>query len=130
MGQRYDDLLSGATDIQVPAISRGNDSVYAQYTILSEDRDKVSKTLQQESIPSVAYYAVPLHLQGAFEDLGHKPGDFPVAERVASQCLSLPMYPYLPAEDQEHIASTLKMFNGSKQRKAMGDRRKAIGDGR
>lgn len=109
-GQRYNELLSVVTGIQAPAISKGNDSVYAQYTILSEDRDKISMALQAEAIPSVAYYAVPLHLQGAFADLGHKPGDFPVAERIASQCLSLPMYPYLTAKDQEHIASTLTNF--------------------
>ena len=109
-GQRYNELLSGVRGIQAPPISEGNDSVYAQYTILSENRDKVSMALKVEGIPSVAYYAVPLHLQGAFGDLVHKPGDFPVAERVASQCLSLPMYPYLTAEDQKHIASILKDF--------------------
>ena len=109
-GQRYNELLFGVRGIQAPPISEGNDSVYAQYTILSENRDKVSMALKVEGIPSVAYYAVPLHLQGAFGDLVHKPGDFPVAERVASQCLSLPMYPYLTAEDQKHIASILKDF--------------------
>ena len=103
-GQRYNELLSGISGIQVPVIAEGNDSVYAQYTLLTEDRDKVSNALKTEGFPSVAYYAVPLHLQGAFSDLGHKPGDFPVAERVAAQCLSLPMYPYLIGEDQKKIA--------------------------
>ena len=60
--------------------------------------------------PSVAYYAVPLHLQGAFANLGHKAGDFPVSEHVAAHCLSLPMYPYISREDQECVASTLKRF--------------------
>jgi len=109
MGQRYNGFLSGVTGIQAPAISEGNDSVYAQYTILTEHRDKVSDALKDESIPSVAYYAVPVHLQGAFSNLGHKPGDFPVTERVASHCLSLPMYPYISMEDQKHIASTLRL---------------------
>jgi UDP-2-acetamido-2-deoxy-ribo-hexuluronate aminotransferase len=58
----------------------------------------------------VAYYTVPLHLQGAFGDLGHKPGDFPVAEKVAAQCLSLPMSPYLLPADQESIAMTVKKY--------------------
>ena len=103
-GKRYNELLSGISGFQVPVIAKGNDSVYAQYTLLTEDRDKVSDALKAEGIPSVAYYAVPLHLQGAFADLGHKAGDFPVAEQVAAQCLSLPMYPYLIGEDQKHIA--------------------------
>ena len=100
VGQQYNELLSNMSGIQVPVIAEGNDSVYAQYTILTEDRDNISKALKAEGIPSVAYYAVPLHLQGAFADLGHKAGDFPVAEQVAAQCLSLPMHPYLNAEDQ------------------------------
>ncbi|MBW2353545.1 MAG: DegT/DnrJ/EryC1/StrS family aminotransferase, partial [Deltaproteobacteria bacterium] len=106
-GTRYNSLLSPVPEVQVPVIAEGNDSVYAQYTILCEDRETVSGRLKKEGIPSVAYYAVPLHLQGAFAGLGHKPGDFPVAERIASQCLSLPMHPYLKKEDQERIASVL-----------------------
>ena len=107
IGQRYNSLLSGIPGIQVPVIAEGNDSVYAQYTILTENRDNVSNALKAGGIPSVAYYAVPLHLQGAFKDLGYKPGDFPVAEQVAAQCLSLPMHPYLKAEDQERIAQVI-----------------------
>jgi len=106
-GQRYNALFSGISGIQVPVIAEGNDSVYAQYTILTEHREMVSNALKAQGIPSVAYYAVPVHLQGAFADLDHKPGDFPVSEQVASQGLSLPMYPYLSIEDQEKIAETI-----------------------
>jgi UDP-2-acetamido-2-deoxy-ribo-hexuluronate aminotransferase len=107
VGQRYSQLLSPVPGIRTPIIAEGNDSVYAQYTILAEDRDAVSDRLKAKGIPSVAYYARPLHLQGAFSDLGYQEGDFPVAEQVASHCLSLPMHPYLTAEDQESIAATL-----------------------
>jgi len=106
-GQRYNELLSGVPGIQTPVIAPGNTSVYAQYTLLSEDRDRVSKALQVGGIPSVAYYAVPLHLQGAFADLGHQPGGFPVAEHVAAQCLSLPMSPYLTEKDQKAVAAAM-----------------------
>lgn len=109
-GKRYDELLSSLPGIQTPVIAEGNDSVYAQYTILSEDRDALSQALKVAGIPSVAYYTVPLHLQGAFADLGHKPGDFPVAEKVAAQCLSLPMSPYLSPADQESIAMSVKKY--------------------
>jgi len=107
-GQRYNELLSGVTGIQAPVISEGNDSVYAQYTLLTEDREKISNLLKADGIPSVAYYAVPLHLQGAFTALGHKAGDFPVAEQIAANCLSLPMHPYLSLEDQKRIASAIE----------------------
>jgi UDP-2-acetamido-2-deoxy-ribo-hexuluronate aminotransferase len=106
-GQHYNDLLAGIPGVQTPLIAEGNDSVYAQYTLLTENRDKVANTLKAEDIPVVSYYTVPLHLQGAFADLGHQPGDFPVAEKVASQGLSLPMYPYLTAEDQKKIAQVI-----------------------
>jgi UDP-2-acetamido-2-deoxy-ribo-hexuluronate aminotransferase len=50
----------------------------------------------------VAYYTVPLLLQGAFAHLGQKPGDFPVAEKISAQCLSLPMSPHMKQEDLEN----------------------------
>jgi UDP-2-acetamido-2-deoxy-ribo-hexuluronate aminotransferase len=101
---RYNALLSGVSHIRTPVIAPGNTSAYAQYTILSEDRDALSGRLKAGGIPSVAYYTAPLHLQGAFSELGHKPGDFPVSEDVADHCLSLPMSPYLTEEEQERVA--------------------------
>lgn len=103
IGQRYDTLLADIPGITTPVIAPGNTSVYAQYTILAKDRDALSATLKSRDIPSVAYYTSPLHLQGAFSDLNHKPGDFPVSEHVASHCLSLPMSPYLTQTDQETV---------------------------
>ncbi len=107
-GKRYDELLSDISGIKTPTIAEGNDSVYAQYTVLSNDRDKLSEKLKAAGIPSVAYYTVPLHLQGAFSELGHKAGDFPVSEQVAFRCLSLPMSPYLAFQDQKRVASAIK----------------------
>lgn len=104
-GKRYDALLSETPGIRTPVIADRNDSVYAQYTILSDDREGLSQRLKAAGIPSVAYYTTPLHLQGAFANLCHEPGDFPVAEQVAAQCLSLPMSAYLTHLDQERIAS-------------------------
>lgn len=107
VGQRYNELLADIPGIKAPTIEKGNDSVYAQYTILSVNREALSAALKTKGIPSVAYYAVPLHLQGAFEALGHREGDFPVAEQIASQCLSLPMHPYLNIENQKQIANAI-----------------------
>ena len=73
-GQRYDALLSGVSGVQTPVIGDGNDSVYAQYTILAGDRDELSRELKAAGAPSVAYYTAPLHLQGAFAELGHGSG--------------------------------------------------------
>jgi UDP-2-acetamido-2-deoxy-ribo-hexuluronate aminotransferase len=108
VGRRYDALLADVPDIRTPVIAQGNTSVYAQYTIISEDRDALSQNLRAAGIPSVAYYTAPLHLQGAFADLGHKPGDFPVSEQIAARCLSLPMSPYLKEEEQQMVAEAMR----------------------
>lgn len=108
VGTRYDTLLTDVPGIETPVIAQGNTSVYAQYTILSENRDAVSHALQIQNIPSVAYYTAPLHLQGAFAGLAHNPGDFPVSEKVAAQCLSLPMSPYLTSADQKRVVDAIK----------------------
>jgi UDP-2-acetamido-2-deoxy-ribo-hexuluronate aminotransferase len=66
------------------------------------------KSLKDKDIPSVSYYSVPLHLQPVFKNLGYKEGDFPVAEKVANLCLSLPMSPYLADHDQTKIIDAIK----------------------
>lgn len=94
--------------LQLPELLEGNTSVWAQYTMLSPDRDALSANLGAAGIPSVSYYAVPLHLQPVFEELGHQKGDFPVTERVANQGISLPMNPYLSEADIEQVVSAFK----------------------
>lgn len=100
----YNDRLQNRGLI-LPPVAENNTSVYAQYTILSEDRDALNASLKEKGIPSVSYYAVPLHLQPVFENLGHQEGDFPVTERVATQGLSLPMNPYLTDAEIDQVCS-------------------------
>ena len=64
-------------------------------------------SLKVKDIPSVSYYSVPLHLQPVFENLELKEGDFSIAEKVANQCLSLPMSPYLTQEDQAKVINVI-----------------------
>jgi UDP-2-acetamido-2-deoxy-ribo-hexuluronate aminotransferase len=107
IGNLYTSSLSKTSGIRTPSIAEGNTSVYAQYTILSDKRETIQETLKLQGIPSVSYYTVPLHLQPVFNNLGHKTGDFPVAEKVANQCLSLPMSPYLNREDQGQVIDAI-----------------------
>ena len=94
-------------DITLPEVAPHNTSVYAQYTILCEDRDSVQIALKKAEIPAVPYYAVPLHLQPVFNDLGHAKGDFPVTELVSDRCLSLPMNPYLTEEEIDRVCQAV-----------------------
>ena len=107
LGQTYSSELVHLDGLETPRIGDYNNSVYAQYTILSDQRDDIQKSLKEKGIPSVSYYSVPLHLQPVFENLGHKEGDFPIAEKVANQCLSLPMSPYLKKEDQANVIDAI-----------------------
>lgn len=107
VAERYARLLADADQVTLPAVGEGNTSVYAQYTLLSDNRDAIAASLKASDAPSVSYYAVPLHLQPVFADLGHTVGDFPVAEKVACQGLSLPMSPGLSDEDATTITTAI-----------------------
>jgi len=70
-------------------------------------RDAVRERLAEAGVESGIHYPVPLHLQPAYAHLGHRPGDFPVAERLAAEILSLPMFPEVTEEQQEYVLSAL-----------------------
>lgn len=108
IASKYASELKGVAGIDFPKVAKGNTSVFAQYTILSPQREKIHQALADRKIPSVSYYAVPLHLQPVFGYLGHSEGDFPVTEKVASQCLSLPMSPSLDVRSLELICSIIR----------------------
>lgn len=104
---KYQAAFSEVDAIEAPIVAKGSTSVWAQYTILSDDRDVLSTKLKEAGIPSVSYYATPLHLQEVFKKLDYKKGDFPVSEAVAARCLSLPMSPYLTDKEVAQVTSEL-----------------------
>jgi len=112
-------LLSGIPSLQTPFIPAAYKSVWAQYSLLTENEQRraaLQKNLQEEKIPTAIYYPKPLHLQGAFGYLGYKKGDFPVSENCADRIFSLPMHPYLKAEDQQKIAKVIDDIVSSKEK--------------
>ncbi|MCF8041678.1 MAG: DegT/DnrJ/EryC1/StrS family aminotransferase, partial [Desulfarculaceae bacterium] len=81
-----------------------------QYSVLARDeaaRGEFLERLKAANIPSAIYYPRPLHLQTAFAYLGHQAGDFPHSESAGARIFSLPMHPYLAADDQEKIVAAL-----------------------
>ncbi|MBN1403389.1 MAG: DegT/DnrJ/EryC1/StrS family aminotransferase [Opitutales bacterium] len=106
IGARYSELLK---DVCVtPAIMPGNLHVYAQYTIRVKDREALGAALREADIPTAVYYPKCLHEQPVFEPLGYNYGDFPEAEKAALEVISLPMHPFLCAEDQDNIVAALR----------------------
>jgi len=108
IGHTYSAMIkSSGIDAVLPAISDNCSSVYAQYSIQVQNREAVSKRLNDAGVPTAVHYPVPLHMQPAFAYLGYKTGDFLVSEKIASKILSLPMHPYLEAVMQKQIVGAL-----------------------
>ena len=76
------------------------------------NRDLLQQALTEAGIGSGLHYPIPVPLQPAYAHLGHHVGDFPVAEQVSQECLSLPIYAELNEEQQAHITHTLKQALG------------------
>ncbi len=113
---RYTELLSAAglvpESVRPPQEIHGR-HVYHQYVLRADRRDELLAFLQQRKIGAGVYYPLPLHLQKCFGDLGYKPGDFPHAEKAATEVLALPIYPELTDEQQRSVVAALAAFYGA-----------------
>jgi UDP-2-acetamido-2-deoxy-ribo-hexuluronate aminotransferase len=107
IGRAYGEKLAGSR-VVTPAVMDDRTSVYAQYSVRVKERERVAKALNDKGIPTAVHYPMPLHLQEAFANLGYKHGDFPIAERISEEIMSLPMSPYLTEEQQDFIVAALK----------------------
>lgn len=112
--ERYRSLFAEAalTDRLVLPAPPSSDyiHVYNQFTIRVKERDALRDYLSQHRIPSEVYYPLCIHLQPAFAHLGHKPGEFPIAERASQEVLSLPAYPELSDANQELVVKNIADF--------------------
>jgi dTDP-4-amino-4,6-dideoxygalactose transaminase len=106
---RYHQLLKG-TPLQLPLEPDYAESAWHLYVVRHPRRDELKKWLEENQIGCALHYPLPLHLQKAYAHLGHKPGDFPVAEKAARECLSLPIYPELTEEQIQRVAGVIQEF--------------------
>jgi dTDP-4-amino-4,6-dideoxygalactose transaminase len=104
---RYADGLGDV--ILAPRVIDGGVSVWAQYTIETDDRDGLAAHLRGEGIPTAVYYPVPLHRQAPYAQYP-QPGGLPVTDAAAGKVISLPMHPYLEPADQDRIISAIRNF--------------------
>ncbi len=105
--RRYAELLAGIPGLTLPATLPGNEHIWHLYVVRVPQRDAVLARLAAEGIGAAVHYPAPIHLTGAFRQLGHRIGDFPVAERTAGEILSLPMFAEITPEQQERVAGVL-----------------------
>ena len=101
---RYDALLSGK--VGLVARPRDRSCVFAQYTVVLEERTRVQAQLAAAGIPTAIHYPLPMHLQPAYAALAD-PASCPVACAMAEQVLSLPMGPYLAHADIARVGAVL-----------------------
>jgi len=104
----YNEVLSDM--VEKPVENPGAFHTYYMYVILSKNRDRLQQFLQKKGIHTGIHYPIPLHLQPAYQSLGLGKGSFPVAERLASQILSIPVYPELTEVQQQYIVDTIQEF--------------------
>jgi dTDP-4-amino-4,6-dideoxygalactose transaminase len=109
IAQRYHELLA-RTPLALPVEAAGAESAYHLYVVRHPARDRLKDHLQARGVGTALHYPRALHLQKCFAGLGHKAGDFPVAERAAQCCLSLPIYPEMADEQIEYVAAMIAEF--------------------
>ena len=106
----YNQGLRSSAAMNTPHEPSWSRAVYHLYVIRAQERDELQKHLTDGNIATGLHYPIPLHLQKAYQHLGYKQGDFPVTEQVASQILSLPMFPQLRHDQQTEVATRVKEF--------------------
>jgi UDP-2-acetamido-2-deoxy-ribo-hexuluronate aminotransferase len=124
VGRRYDALLDAAGIARI-AVRPDRTSVFAQYTVLVDDRVRVQKALQGAGIPTAVHYPTPLHLQPAYREA--QPPALPASEAAARRVMSLPMHPDLDPAVQAGIVQALVAAVGSPALSADAQEREAAG---
>jgi dTDP-4-amino-4,6-dideoxygalactose transaminase len=104
----YDRAFEGIREIITPAHEDSIRHVYHVYAIRVKERDEMIRLLTERGIGTGVHYPVPVHLQEAYRSLGYEPGSFPIAERCATEFLSLPMFPELTREQLEIVSHGVK----------------------
>jgi dTDP-4-amino-4,6-dideoxygalactose transaminase len=102
---RYAELLPESC--RRPVLASGANSVWALYTIRTAGRDELLRRLTDQNVSTGVYYRCPLHKQPAYRDFPQTRTGLPVTTRLVGSVLSLPMHPYLAAEEQSRIAAIL-----------------------
>src|SRR5207248_3284182 len=107
LADRYRSLLGGLP-LQLPREGAGRRHAWHLFVALHPERDRLRRELEARGVQTGLHYPVPLHLQKAYAHLGHREGDFPVAERIGRECLTLPLFPEMTIRQQDAVIEALR----------------------
>jgi dTDP-4-amino-4,6-dideoxygalactose transaminase len=106
----YRSQLDGVGDLVLPVEPTNRRGVYHLFVVRTAHRDALLAHLHEAGIGAGVHYPIPLHLQPAYASLGYRPGDLPVTEAWARECLSLPLYPELTNEQLETVVAQVRTY--------------------
>jgi len=107
--KRYRERLAGLP-LCLPAPIPETEPVHHLFPLCCSSRDRMAMFLRDRGIETGVHYPIPLHLQPAFRHLGYKRGDFPVAEKIGEEILSLPIFPEMTEQQFEHVCRSITNF--------------------
>jgi dTDP-4-amino-4,6-dideoxygalactose transaminase len=108
---RYlDQSLADVSQVWLPSRALNKQSVYHLYMGLFERRDQLQTYLQSQGIDAKVHYPIPMHLQPAAKQWGYSKGDFPMAEKICDNCLSLPVHEFINPQQLDHMVNCIKQF--------------------
>jgi dTDP-4-amino-4,6-dideoxygalactose transaminase len=106
----YSAQLAGVGDLVTPVETPGRRGVYHLYVLRTAHRDALLAHLNAAGVGAGVHYPIPLHRQPAFTSIGYGDGDLPATEAWARECLSLPLFPELTAEQQERVVAAVRDY--------------------
>jgi dTDP-4-amino-4,6-dideoxygalactose transaminase len=112
VAESYLQQLEGVAGLVLPRVPEWAEPAWHLFVVRTRERARLQSHLAEAGVGTLIHYPKPPHMQAAYADAGHRAGDFPLAERLAEEVLSLPMGPHLPAEAVDYVVSQLSSFAG------------------
>ena len=106
----YREALAGVGDIGLPPVPEGSTHVWHRYVIRTADPEALAAFLADRGVGTVRNYPEPVHLAPAYASLGYREGQFPVAEALAREALSIPLYPGVSEAQLEYVAASIRAY--------------------
>ncbi len=110
LAKRYDEGITNPR-IMLPKLREGAESIYHQYVVRCAGRNALQEMLEQRGIQTQIHYPIPPHMAKCYVHLGHKKGEYPIAESYADQVLSLPIYTGMTLAEQDYVIEQINSWD-------------------